>query len=84
MALGKGNIYNSSIKQKMNTRSSTESELVATYEVFPQILRTKHFLEAQHCDTGEHHILKENQSTMLLKRNEKASSSKRTKHMNVR
>ena len=46
MSLGKSVIYNISIKQKMNKKSSTESELVATCDVFPQTLWTKCFLEA--------------------------------------
>lgn len=47
MTLGKGSIHNSSIKQKMNTRSSTEPELVATYDAFPQILWTD--IVNKHC-----------------------------------
>ena len=50
MTLVKGTIYNSSIKQKMNTRSIAESESVTTYDVFPQALWTKYFLEDQYCD----------------------------------
>ena len=43
MTLGKGVIYNRNIKQKMSARSSTESELGATYDVFPQMLWTTFF-----------------------------------------
>ena len=84
MALGKDIIYNSSIKQKINTRSSTKSELVATYDAFPQTLRTKHFLQEQHCDADGHRIMRDNQRTMLLEINGKASSRKRTNHVNLR
>ena len=83
ITLGKGSIYNSSIKKK-NTRSSTESESVATHDVFPQTLWTKYFLEVQHCDINEQRITRDNQITMLLESNGKANSRKRTKHVNER
>ena len=38
MLLGKGVIYNSSQKQKLNTTSSTVAELVAARDSMPQIL----------------------------------------------
>ena len=60
MTLGKDSIYNSSIKQKMNTRSSMESELVATNDAFPQMLWTKYFLEEQYCDVNEQRIMRDN------------------------
>ena len=65
MILGKGAAHNIIIKQKINTRSNTESELVATHDVFPQILWTKYFLEEQHCDVHEHCIMRDNQSSMI-------------------
>jgi len=47
MTLGKGAIYESSMRQRINTKSSTESELVAVNDVMPQILWTRYFLEIQ-------------------------------------
>ena len=35
MTMGKGSVYSSSCKQKINTRSSTETELVATDDTLP-------------------------------------------------
>ena len=84
MTLGKGSIYNSSIKKKMNARSSAETELICTYDVFPQTLWTKYFLQEKHCDADECRIMRENQSTMLLESNGSSSSRNRTKHINVR
>ena len=84
MTLGKGSTCNISIKQKRNNMRSTESELVATYDVFPQTSWTKHFLQEQHFNADDHRIMRYNQGTMLLKSNGKASSNKRTKKINVR
>ena len=47
MSLGKGAVYGSSTRQKLNTKSSTEAELVGVNDFMPQILWTKYFLEEQ-------------------------------------
>ena len=73
-----------STKQKLNTRSSTESELVGVDDMMPSILWTHYFLKAQGYRVSDNIIFQDNRSTMLLERNGKASSSKRTKHINVR
>ena len=49
---GKGAIYSTSTKQKLNTKKSTESELVGINNVMPMILWTKDFLDAQGYDTS--------------------------------
>ena len=43
MTLGKGMPITGSSKQKLNTRSSTETEIVAVDDFMPQILWTNHF-----------------------------------------
>jgi hypothetical protein len=40
MTLGKGSVYGTSTQQKINTRSSTEAELVSVNDVMPQVLWT--------------------------------------------
>ena len=47
MTLGKGAIYGTSTRQKINTKCSTEAELVGLNNVMPQVLWTRYFLEAQ-------------------------------------
>jgi len=47
MSLGKGAIFASSKRQRINTKSSTEAELVGINDVLPQILWTNYFLVAQ-------------------------------------
>lgn len=49
LSLGKGAIYRTLTRQKLNTRSSTEAKLIAVNNVMPQTLWTRHFLEAQGC-----------------------------------
>ena len=73
-----------STKQKLNTRSSTETEVVAVDDVMPLILWTNYFLEAQDYGTKETVLYQDNQSAILLEKNGRKSSSKRTKHINLR
>ena len=84
MSLGKGTIYNTSTRQKLNTKSSTESELVGVNDVMPQILWTRYFLESQGYGVKESIIYQDNQSSILLEKNGRGSSSKRTRHINIR
>jgi hypothetical protein len=84
LTLGRGFPIVSSTKQKLNTRSSTESELVGVDDMMPSILWTQYFLKLQGYHVNDNVIFQDNKSTMLLERNGKASCSKRTKHINVR
>ena len=84
MKMGKGAIYSSSGKQKLNTRSSTEAELVGANDAMGQILWTKNFVKAQGYKLTENVLYQDNMSSMLLEKNGQNSSTKRTKHINVR
>ena len=71
-------------KQKINTQSSTKSELVGVDDLMPAICWTRYFMEAQGYGVDDNHVLQDNRSSILLEKNGKASSSKRTKHINIR
>jgi hypothetical protein len=70
MSMGSGAVYASSQKQKLNTKSSTEAELVGAADVLPQLLWTKYFLEAQGYGTNPI-LYQDNRSTMKLENNGK-------------
>lgn len=84
MTLGRGAMYASSTRQKLNGRSSTEGELIGVSDVLPQVVWTRYFLEAQGYPVTESIIFQDNQSAILLEKNGKASSGKRTRHINIR
>ena len=84
LTLGKGFPIASSLKQKLNTKSSTESELVGTDDMMGGIIWTNYFLKAQGYDFTETIVYQDNRSAILLEKNGKASSGKRTKHINIR
>ena len=84
LSMGIGFPVSASKKQKLNTRSSTESEIVSVDDLMPAILWSRLFVEAQGYSTNESIIYQDNKAAMLLEKNGKASSGKRTKHINVR
>jgi len=65
-------------------RSSTESEVIGVHDVLPQVIWTAHFLKEQRIKVKENIMFQDNMSSMLLGKNGCASSSKRTRHMNIR
>jgi hypothetical protein len=84
VTLGRGCPIVTSTKQKLNTRSSTESELVGVDDLMPSILWTRYFLKAQGYEVNENILFQDNKSSILLEKNGKASSSKRTRHIKIR
>ena len=81
---GRGTPLTMSRKQKLNTRSSTEAELVGADDMSVMILWTKLFMEAQGYDIEKNILYQDNKSTILLEENGKRSSSKRTRAFNIR
>jgi hypothetical protein len=84
MTLGKVAIISSSTKQKVNSKSSTEAELIAMDDVIAKVLWTKLFLEGQGYKINQNIVLRDNKSTMKLEQNGKASSGKQTQHFNIK
>lgn len=94
MTLGHGSMLSLSLKQKINAKSSTEAELIAVDDAMTFIMWMKHFLteqtkmlplESKLKGLGKETIIEQdNTSTIQLERNGWRSSSKRTKHINVR
>lgn len=84
MTLGKGAVVGDSTKQKVNSRSSTESELVAVDDKISKIVWTKKFLESQGFNVKLNIIYQDNESTIKLENNGKESSGKRTRHFDIK
>ena len=81
LTLGKGAVINASLRQKCNTKSSTESELVGVSDVISTVLWSLYYIQAQGYKMKSAKIYQDNKSTILLENNGKFSSSKRTKHI---
>jgi hypothetical protein len=69
-------------KQKVNTRSSTETELIAVDDALPNVQWVRSFMIEQGYDL-DMEIKVDNQSTILLMKNGRLSSGKRMKHFDI-
>ena len=59
MSMGKNAVVSASIRQKLNTRSSIETEVVSADDMMPQLLWTNYFLWTQNYGVKECLMLKE-------------------------
>ena len=69
MTLGHGSIVSLSNKQKINTHSLMEAELVGVNDAMSLVLWVWSFLQTQGFDVTDNVIFQDNQSTMLLVNN---------------
>ena len=84
LTMGTGCAVATSTKQKCNVCSSTIGELVAVDEMMAQILWTRLFMIDQGIKVTDNILYQDNRSAILLEKNGRASSSKRTKHIKIR
>ena len=87
MSLGRGMIYSKSVKQKLNSKSSTEAEVIAVSDLGSMIFWTKQFLQAQGYEIrdGSNNIVhQDNISASRLHTNGRLSSGQNTRHINIR
>jgi hypothetical protein len=84
MTLGHGSVQSLSKKQKLNTKSSTEAELVGADDASVLILWTKLFLAEQGYAVNDNILFQDNKSMILLQENGKKSSGSRTRALNIR
>jgi hypothetical protein len=83
IGLGLGPIYAKSSGQKINTKSSTEAELVGLSDSTGQVVWTRNFLLEQGYDVGPATIYQDNMSTIALVKNGRSNSA-RTRHIAIR
>ena len=90
MSLGTGALIAMSTKQKLNTNSSTEAELVGVSDSMPFNVWATYFFKAQGREVADYKLgkrnilLQDNESCIKLANNGKASSSRRTRHIHIR
>ena len=83
ITFGGGGIFFCSIKQKLNTTSSTEAELVGIADALPQIIQCREYLIHQGYSVAPATLYQDNTSTIQLVKNGRSNSS-RTRHINIR
>jgi histone deacetylase 1/2 len=83
IGLGKGLIYAKSTSQKLNTKSSTESELVGISDSAGYVIWVRNFLIEQGYSLGPAKIFQDNMSTIAMIKNGKSNSDK-SRHIAIR
>jgi len=83
IGIGGGVTYAKSTVQKLNTKSSTEAEIVGVSDASGHIIWTRDFLTFQGYDVGPATLHQDNQSAMALI-NKGYSTSDKTRHINIR
>ncbi len=82
--MGKGAVLSYSRKLKLNTRSSTKTELVAADMYMPEMLWTLYFIQSQGYAAECVGLYQDNISAQLLMKNGRFSSGKKTKHIKAK
>jgi len=80
--IGDNVVLSKSNKQKINTRSYTEAELIVVDDALPTVQWTRLFMKDQGYDL-ETVVKEDNKRTMLLVKNGRLSSGERTKHLEI-
>ena len=84
MTMGEGCMQSMSRKQKLNSRSSTEAELIGVDDAITQVLWTRLFMEAQGYPIKENIVYQDNKSSILLAKNGRSSAGKQNRAINIR
>ena len=79
--MGRGAIMCKSIKQKLNTKSSTEAEVVGASDFLPSTIWARMFMTSQGFVFSENTFHQDNMSAILLSRNGRSSSGQKTWHI---
>ena len=84
ISMGKGTIHNKSSKQKLNTRSTTESEVVGVSEYLPYDLWQVNFLKEQVYDIRNNYIYQDNESAIKMEVNGRNSCTGNSRHVDIK
>lgn len=83
-SFGIGMAFSRSAKQKLNTKSSTEAELIRISDVLPYHLWIKYCLEELGHRIKENIIYQDNQSAIRMEINGRRSVGPQSRHINIR
>ena len=84
MSFGQGIIHAKSNKQKLNTKSSTEAEVVGVSDYLPFNIWMRHFMEDQGYKLRENIVYQDNESAIKLEKNGRMSCGQKSRHINIR
>ena len=82
--MGDGVMHSISKRQNINTKSSTETELVGASDYLPYFIWLVYFMRHQGYVPERKVLFQDNQSTMKLLKNGRKSAGTRSRHINIR
>ena len=68
----------------MNTKSSTETEVIGVSEIVPYVLWLANFVKMQGYDIKENVLYQDNQSAMKMEKNGRMSCTGNSRHVSIR
>lgn len=83
-SFGTGVVMSKSSKQKSNSKSSTETEVIGVSDLLPYNLCTIYFLRSQGYEVVSNTIFQDNQSAMKLEINGLRLAGSKSRHINIR
>ena len=81
LSLSKREVISKSSGQKINTKSSSKTELVGVDDLLPTVLWTIYYIEVRGCNVGHNIIHQDNESTLRMLINGKKLCTPRTKYI---
>ena len=82
--MGWGVLHARSSKQKLNTKSSTEAELVGVSEYLPYNIWLLNFMRAQGYDIKYNVLYQDNESAIRMEKNGRNSCTGNSRHVDIR
>ena len=83
MSFGTGVIHARSNKHKLNTKSSTEAEVVRVSDYLPFNIWVRMFMEEQGYQLRQNIIYQDNESAIKLEKNGRMSCGQKSRHINI-
>jgi hypothetical protein len=84
VSFGTGALLCKSNKQKLNTRSSTEAEVVGASDYLPNTLWVQLFMNAQGYPMQKTYFEQDNESAIKLEKNGRVSAGPKSRHIDIR
>ena len=84
ISMGKGVMVHNCTKQKLNTKSSTKSEVVGVSDFLPYTIWASYFLKAQGYKLYRYIFYQDNTSAIKILKNGKASCGGKSRHIHIR
>ena len=84
VSLGTGIVHGKGSKQKMNSRSSTETEVIGNSEYLPYSIFCEYFLEAQGRKIKSHILWQDNEGAEKMAKHGRNSCSSRSRHISIK